>query len=199
MRTMRAHKGFTLLETTFVVAIFTVVMGVTFTMALSFGESAQMQNIRANSNDAARQTMLELLPELREASRASINWAQLPGSVLRYRPATDIDGNGTAVDKNGRIELGPEVVIRSDKEDANKDGLGAEQAVKIAGDDVTVLCSNLAEKAEIVNDNGSTTSVEGFWFRPWGNGLEVRLTTEGVDRRGRTFQSTFTQIVMPRN
>lgn len=196
---MRGTSGFTLLETTFVVAIFTVIMGITFTMAVSFGDSAQVQSLRANSNDAARQLVLQLLPELRQASRSSINWSQLPGSTLTYRVATDVDGNGTAVDKSGRIELGPVVTIAPDKNDANKDGLAGEQAVRIDGEDVTVLCSNLAAEAEIVNGDGTITTVEGLWFRPFGNGLEVRLTTEGTDRQGRPYRSTFTQIVMPRN
>lgn len=196
---MRSTSGFTLLETTFVVAIFTVIMGITFTMAISFGDSAQVQSLRANSNDAARQLVLQLLPELRQASRSSINWSQLPGSTLTYRVATDVDGNGTAVDKSGRIELGPVVTIAPDKNDANKDGLAGEQAVRIDGEDVTVLCSNLAAEAEIVNGDGTITTVEGLWFRPFGNGLEVRLTTEGTDRQGRPYRSTFTQIVMPRN
>lgn len=196
---MRSTSGFTLLETTFVVAIFTVIMGITFTMAISFGDSAQVQSLRANSNDAARQLVLQLLPELRQASRSSINWSQLPGSTLTYRAATDIDGNGTAVDKSGRIELGPVVTIAPDKNDANKDGLAGEQAVRIDGEDVTVLCSSLAAEAEIVNGDGTITTVEGLWFRPFGNGLEVLLTTEGTDRQGRPYRSTFTQIVMPRN
>lgn len=196
---MRSTSGFTLLETTFVVAIFTVIMGITFTMAISFGDSAQVQSLRANSNDAARQLVLQLLPELRQASRSSINWSQLPGSTLTYRVAMDVDGNGTAVDKSGRIELGPVVTIAPDKNDANKDGLAGEQAVRIDGEDVTVLCSNLAAEAEIVNGDGTITTVEGLWFRPFGNGLEVRLTTEGTDRQGRPYRSTFTQIVMPRN
>ncbi len=196
---MRGTSGFTLLETTFVVAIFTVIMGITFTMAISFGDSAQVQNLRANSNDAARQLVLQMLPELREASRSSINWSQLPGSTLTYRAATDLDGNGTAVDKSGRIELGPVVTISPDKTDANKDDLAGEQAVRIEGQEVTVLCSNLSSEAEVVNGDGTVSKVEGLWFRPFGNGLEVRLTTEGTDRQGRPYRSSFNQIVMPRN
>ena len=94
--------GYTLIEVMFVVAIFTVVSAVMFSMALSFNDSAEMQNIKANSNDAARRAFTTLLPEVRQAARNSMNLGSLPGGTLTYRIPVDTNGNGTAVDQNGK-------------------------------------------------------------------------------------------------
>jgi len=192
------RNGFTLLEVTFVVAIFTIVMGVVFTMAISFSDSAQMQNFRVTSNDAARRVVMELLPELRQAARTSINWTSLPGSTISYRVPVDSDGNGTAVNQNGKIELGSAITVGPDTTDVNKDGVGAEQLLRSVGNTTTVLLSDLAVNTTVSNANG-VTQVRGIWFAPRGNGIDVSVTMDGVDRRGRVYRSTFTQFVTPRN
>jgi prepilin-type N-terminal cleavage/methylation domain-containing protein len=195
---MRGNKGFTLLELSFVVAIFTVVLGIVFTMSLSFSESAQMQNFRVTANDAARRVVMELLPELRQASRTSIAWGSLPADTLSFRIPVDTDGNGTAVNQNGKIELGAVVTVGPDKTDANNDGLTGDQLVRVSGESATVIVSGLAENATL-STSDSVTQVRGVWFAPRGSGIDVSITIDAQDRRGRTYRSTFTQFVTPRN
>lgn len=192
------RRGFTLLEVSFVVAIFTMVLGSIFMMALSFADSAEVQSFRVTSNDSARRVVMEMLPELRQASRTSIAWNTLPGKTLSFRVPVDTDGNGTAVNQNGRIELSPVVTFGPDATDANGDGVTAKQLIRTSGETTTVVVSDLAEDATLTNVD-AVTQVRGIWFAPRNNGIDVTVTMSAQDRRGRTYRSTFTQFFMPRN
>ncbi len=203
------NNGMTLLEVMFAVAIFTVVMGALFTLALGFGDTADIQSIQANSNDDARKALDTLVTELRQAARSSINWAQLPGAQLVYRVATDLDGNGTAVDVNGRIELSQPRTVARDLADANHDSVGGKQLTATAGDTIRVLANNVSPDSEQpdaagvfgpaqdTNKNGRLD--RGIWFEPQGRGLRITIQTQGVNRRNQVIRSTFQETVFPRN
>lgn len=197
--THRKNAGFSLLETTFVVAIFVIVTGAIFSMAISFSDTADAQNIKANANDAARNMYLNLLPELRSAQRSSIDWGALPGSKLTYKIPVDTDGNGTAVNGNGVIELSATITVGPDTQDVNGDGLKAQQLVRSGAGATQVWSNSLASGAKVTNPDGTTSTVDGILFRPYGNGLEVVMVVSAKDRRGHNFQNVYRQIVNPRN
>lgn len=204
-----SNRGMTLLEAMFSVAIMTVVMGTLFGLAMSFGDTAQIQEIKATTNDEARRALQMLVPDLHQAVRSSINWADLPGEVLSYCVAADNDGNGTAVDKNSEIEISAPRVITRDKDDVNGDGKLLDQLIAISGGNVTVLANDLSPESEqpdaagvfgaAQDTNGNGRLDCGIWFEPWGRGLRVTIQTLGTDRRGHDLRVTLQEIVYVRN
>jgi type II secretory pathway pseudopilin PulG len=195
----RASAGFSLLEVTFVMAIFVVVTGAIFSMAISFSDTADAQDIKANANDAARNMYLNLVPELRCAQRSSINWNQLPGKTLTFRKPVDADGNGTAVNQSGSLELSDVITVGPDLTDVNGDGITGHQLVRHGAGDTQVWSNALASGAQVTNPDGTTVTVDGILFRPFGAGIEIIMVTAAQDRRGRTLTNTYRQIVTPRN
>ncbi|MBP8129635.1 MAG: prepilin-type N-terminal cleavage/methylation domain-containing protein [Candidatus Hydrogenedentes bacterium] len=203
------NAGMTLLEIMFAVAIFTVIMGALFGMALSFGETATVQNEKATAHDEARRALQALVPDLHQAARSSINWAELPGESLTYRVAADVDGNGAAVNSSNRLELSAPRVIQRDLEDLNGDGLTAGQLIAVSGGAMRVLANNVSPESEQANadgvfgdsedTNGNGFQDRGIWFEPWGRGLRVTIQTQGEDRRGRPLRVTLQEVVFPRN
>lgn len=203
------NAGMTLLEIMFAVAIFTVIMGTLFGMALSFSETATVQSEKATAHDEARRALQALVPDLHQAARMSINWAELPGELLTYRVAMDVDGNGSAVDANNRLELSPPRVIQRDLEDLNGDGLTVGQLIVVSNGAMRVLANNVSPESEQPNaegvfgdaedSNGNGIQDRGVWFEPWGRGLRVTIQTQGEDRRGRPLRVTLQEIVFPRN
>lgn len=203
------NTGMTLLEVMFATAIFTVIMGTLFTLALGFGDTSDIQNIQATSNDEARKALDTLLTDLRQASRSSINWANLPGAALQYRVATDVDGNGTAVNVNGRIELGAVRTVGRDTNDVNHDGISSKQLILNTGTSVFVLANTISPDSEQLDANGvfgaaQDTNKNGFldrgiWFEAQGRGLRITIQTQGVNRRNQIIRSTFQETVFPRN
>lgn len=204
-----SNRGMTLLEVMFAVAISTVVMGALFGFALSFGDTAQLQQAKATANDEARRALQALVPDLHQAARSSVNWAELPGEVLSYRVAADIDGNGAAVDEGGELELSAPRVISRDTQDINGDGKMLDQLVVASGGNVTVLANELSPESEQPDEagnfgeaqdtNGNGRMDRGIWFEPWGRGLRVTIQTHGADRRGHDLSVTLQEIVYLRN
>lgn len=90
-------RGMTLLEMMFAVSIFTVVMAAIFGLSLSFGDTAEVQEIKAVTNDELRRAMQFMIPDLRQAVRSTINWDELPGERITYCVPEDISGNGLPV------------------------------------------------------------------------------------------------------
>lgn len=105
------QRGFTLLEMTMVVAIFTVVMGGLLTLSLGMNRTASVQRAKATATEEARRALETLVARVHAASATSVNTGSLPGDVLRFRAATDVDGNGTAVNATGNLELGTEITV----------------------------------------------------------------------------------------
>jgi hypothetical protein len=147
--------------------------------------------------------------ELRQSARASIVWNALPGPTITYRRAEDLDGNGTAVDVGGFLELGPLKTIQRDVGDANGDGRTTTQLVVIEGTDVTVLANGLLEN-EDVNANGILEASEdgnnngvlerGVWFEPFGAGIRITLQAQrSPGPRSPVMTSQLVEIVVPRN
>ncbi len=142
-RAIAYEGGFTLLEVTFAVGILSVVMLILFGISEAFGNTAQVQRAKVQANEETRRALLVAVPMLRMASRGTVNWDDLPGPVITFNPVADLNGNGTAVDVAGVVELGPTVTIRVDMNDANQDGITDTQLVMEQGGTVRVLANNL--------------------------------------------------------
>jgi len=193
-------RGFTLLEMMVAVTIFTMVMGTLLTLSLTFANSAELQEIRITNNDEARRLFLALTPLLRQASRSSINWNELPGDRITFQMATDNDGNGFAINATGEIELTWQLAIERDRTDANGDGITMSQLVYI--DDtgtVRVLANDLQEDPAPSDAGVDIPDGVGFWIAPEGAGVLVTVRTEGVTRRGRVFTTMVSEFILPRN
>ena len=183
-------RGMTLVELMVAVAIFVIVMGVLYTVSMGIINASEMQEIMVTTNAEARRALMVLVPRIRQASRNSINWANLPGDSITLMMAADLSGNGFAVGADGRIELAGPITIQRDVNDANNDGVTRSQLVMIDGDEVRVLANDLIE------DGGADG---GFWVVPRGRGLEITIRAEGRTARGRRFNTTMTEFVVPRN
>ena len=202
-------RGMTLIEVMFAMSIFTVVMGSIFMMAMSMGDTAEIQEIKTISGDEGRRVMQTLIPDLHQAIRQTVNWDQLPGETLTYSVPEDLDGNGTAVDVSGDIEMSAPRVISRDEADINNDGFASSQFIVTSNGAVTVLANHLSPESEQTAADGSFPSANdtngngqvdrGLWFEPWGQGIRVTVQMQGVTRQGHVMRSTFQEIVFPRN
>jgi type II secretory pathway pseudopilin PulG len=199
-------SGFTLLEMMVTVLIVVVVVGILSGMAIGLGDTARIQEIKGDSSDQARRGMLYIIRDLRQADGASITGA--PGDTITYRVAADVDGNGTAVDVGGDLELGPVITAGRDVNDLNNDGLTLNQFIWSDGNDAKVFANNLLPN-EDGNNNGVLDSGEdangngildrGLWFGRNGSFIEVTIQTGGQTRRGRMITFNFNEVVRPRN
>lgn len=203
---MRANRmnqlGVTLLEVMFSMAILTAVMGVLFSLSLGIGDTARIQEVKATSNDEARRALLAVVPRLRQAQGTSVNTAEMPGDVLKFNMADDMDGNGTAVNVSGNLEVGSLVTIQRDVDDVNQDGVGAEQLIMTQGETVTVLANKLspdAGPAPVADGVEPAPNTAGFWVEEQAGGVLVTIRTQGTSRQGHVIRQQFTELVNPRN
>jgi len=191
------RSGFTLLEVMMATAILTVVMGVLLGLSIGVNKTSSAQRAKIAAAEDARGAIQTLVARVRGASAASVNLTSLPGDVLRFRPAADVNGNGTAVDVNGRLELGDTVTVQPDTTDVNRDGLTTTQLIMTQGTSTRVLCNTLPPDS--ANKTNGVPLVRGFWVTPRNGGLEISLQTEGRDGQRHPFRVTLTEFVTPRN
>lgn len=201
--------GFTLLELTVSMAVLTMVMGVLFALATGLAQSTKTQQAKITADDDARSAMIFLVREIRQASSSSIPPGTLPGSVLFYRVADDIDGNGTAVDVAGNLELSPVRTLMRDVADSNNDGLTDTQLVMVEGTASRVVANGLLpdedsnnngvlDPGEDANSNGVLE--RGLWFEQAGRGIRITIQTQRLaDPRGLQLSSSLIETVVPRN
>jgi hypothetical protein len=175
----------------------TVVMGGLMGLSVGMNRTASVQRARTIAIQEARTALEKLVTKVHSAAATSINTASLPGDVLRFRAAADLDGNGTAVNVTGNLELGTEITVQPDTADVNRDGLTAKQLVMTQGTTTRVLCNALPPSSAI-KTNG-VPLVRGFWVVPRNGGLEITVQTEAKDNRGMPFRVSLTEFAMPRN
>lgn len=203
------NDGMTLLEVMISMAVLTVVMAMLFLISTSLSTASAAQDARTFTQDQARNAMQVVVKELRQAQSASINWAALPGPSISYRIATDLDGNGTAVDSGGFLEVTPVRTIGRDTADTNHDGLTATQLIINDGARVRVLTNDLLPNEDTNNNgtldggedsNGNHVLDRGIWFQASGTGIQVLIQTQrrpGV--RSAFVTTTLRETVVPRN
>ena len=190
------NRGFTLLEVMTASAILSVLLLTLYGLSEAFAGTAQVQRAKIQGNEEARRGVQVVLPLVRMASRDTVNWNQLPGPVLTFRAADDLDGNGTAVNVGARLELGAAITVGPDLQDANEDGVTATQLVMVQGDVVTVLANHLVappDGAQPTADNS------GFWVTPRDAGVELMIRAQGSTVRGRIMTTSMSQFAAMRN
>lgn len=200
--TPNSRSGFTLLEAMFSTAILTVVMGVLFSLSIGIGDTARIQEIKATANDEARRALLAVVPRLRQAQGTSVNTDAMPGDVLSFNMAADMDGNGSAVNVGGNLEVSSLVTIQRDTDDVNEDGVGAAQLIMLQGDVITVLANSLspdAAPAPAADGEEPAPNTAGFWVEEQAGGVLITIRTQGTSRQGQVIRQQFTELVNPRN
>lgn len=204
------NRGMTLLEVMFTVAMLTAVMGVLFGLAISFGDTARVQDVKVTSHDEVRRAMDFIVKDLRQAASGLINWADLPGESVSYRVPMDLSGNGIPVNESGNLELSPERTIMRDLEDLTGDGLTVRQLIVTDGDTTRVLANEISPDAEQPGPdgvfgpaqdlNGNGRLDQGVWFEPWGQGgIRITLQASGQSRQGHILRTDLREVVYPRN
>ncbi len=198
----RANAGMTLLEVSFTVAILAVVTGVLFSLSMGIGNAARVQEAGVEMSEGARNAMNLISTEVRQAQRLTISTGNtFPSDKLNYRVATDVDGNGTAVNKSGSVELSAVRTIQRDVNDLNADGLAGNQLIVAQGTTVLrVLANNVSPNTETATDaNGNGRIDRGFWVTSSGSTLTISVQTEEQLNNGRTLATTYSAVVRPRN
>lgn len=202
----KRQVGFTLLEMMMTVGLMGVVIGSLVALSVALGDTVRNYNETINATSEARRALYMLVPRLSHASRNSINWSQLPGSVLTFRMPTDLDGNGTCASIEGTLELGEVITVQRDLEDLNNDGLTGTQLVMVQGDNVVVVANNIYFPPEPGTSDTNFTDLNqnGRWDRgfaviPSGNGLRIVIDTVGHSRQRQEFVLHFEETVVPRN
>lgn len=203
---MSRRAGMTMLELMVTVAVLTVVMGALFGMLGNVTKFVNLEQAKANSRDEARKALSIVTRDLRQAQKMSVS--TLPAATISYKVATDGDGNGVAVNVQGRIELSGTRTIMRDTQDLNRDGQTSRQLIMTNGTSVQVLANNVPpnedanlnatlDTGEDANNNGILDL--GVWFEPDGRG--VRITVQSESQYGPTQKITMglTETVVPRN
>ncbi|MDX9972108.1 MAG: prepilin-type N-terminal cleavage/methylation domain-containing protein [FCB group bacterium] len=202
------NQGFTLLEVMVSVAILGIVMGMLFALSQTLNRTAMGQDAKITAQDEARQGLELIVNQLRQAASASLA-GPFPGPSISYRVAGDVDGNGSAVDISGALELLPARTIRRDTDDLNGDRETVGQLVLVDGANVRVLTNGLMpnEDVDASNTLGATEDTNfnrrldrGIWFERAGQGIRVTIQTQRRVGAQRQFVgTTLTEIVTPRN
>jgi len=205
-RRASARLGLTLLELTIVMGILSVAVAVLLRVSLGVGDTGNLLQTQAACQDEARQAIIAISKELRQAALETLS--TLPAAKIQYRIATDLDGNGAAVDGNSRIELSPLHSLRRDVSDSNLDGIVSSQLVLTTPTSTRVLANALVPD-EDVNGNGKLDSGEdtdgngildhGVWFELLGPAVKVTVQIQGMTRDKHSITVTQTETVQPRN
>ncbi len=210
------NKGFTLIEVTVVVAILSIVIGTLLTLGLGIGRATRTQGSKITAHDDVRMGLAFAASEIRQASRFSIaaNNA-FPTNSLNYTVAIDKDGNGTAVDDQGDLELSGLRTLGPDLGDANGDGLTATQLVYLDPTNpldefrVRVITNGLVPN-EDTNGNGTLDAGEdqnnngrleqGVVFTRIGRGILITIDAQNTPGANEIpIVSTISELVAPRN
>ena len=173
-----SKRGFTLVEVLFSASIAVVILGAALAVIMQVQDTANVLKMRAAARTEAQQAVFAISRELGQASRASLG--ALPGAGIRYRVAVDADGDGTVLDANNAVEWSAERVIQRDTDDANHDGLGAEQLVLVNGSRVTVLANGLAPDE---TQEGAAPR-PGIHFEPVSGAVRVVVRTQKTTHPG---------------
>jgi len=193
-------SGYTLLEVMVAMTILMITLGTLLGMSIGVSDTNSLAEAQLKMNQDARAAVQAIASELRNAQWQSIA-NTLPAETLSYRVASDVDGNGTATDRSGRIETSALRTIRRDGMDTNADGQTTNQLVIAQGNTVLrVLTNNLCPTSESTSDtNGNGIIDKGFWVTGGSSGLTITVQTEATLRNGRKLEAVYTEFVKPRN
>lgn len=190
-------SGFTLIEVMMVVLLITAVSTVLYSLNFTMTRSALHQESMTMLRDEGYTSLDYMGRRLRMARSATIltdnngTLAPLVNNVatnLRFQMATDLDGNGLAIDDEFNVELTAPLVFRSDDNDANRDGFSTRQLVHMDtnGNVVRVLSNHLRPG--------------GLSFQRTAAGIQITVALEHPGQGLRpTAAVTLSLVVDPRN
>lgn len=190
-------SGFTLIEVMMVVLLITAVSTVLYSLNFTMTRSALHQESMTMLRDEGYTSLDYMGRRLRMARSATIltdnngTLAPLVNNVatnLRFQMATDLDGNGLAIDDEFNVELTAPLVFRSDDNDANGDGFSTRQLVHMDtnGNVVRVLSNHLRPG--------------GLSFQRTAAGIQITVALEHPGQGLRpTAAVTLSLVVDPRN
>jgi prepilin-type N-terminal cleavage/methylation domain-containing protein len=203
---MARNKGFTLIEILLTAAALSMLLAVVYQVWFGIGDSARLLQSKAEASEDAVRAISRMARELRQADRGSLT--RLPANNLSYAIAEDRDGNGYAVDAQGRLELSEPRRITRDHDDLNKDGLREKQLVLVADGVVTVLANGLCPE-EDKNQNGVLDPNEdanqngrldvGLRFEAAGEAIQLTVETQRTTFKGFLLLGQARRLVLPRN
>ena len=206
---MKKNAGMTLLEIMVTASILVIVSGILLSIGTSIRSAYAAQEAKNLALEGARNALLQMERQIRQASVGTINTASLPGNTITYRIAEDVDGNGTPVDIDGFLETGALRTISRDTADLNGDGETTDQLVMNTPNGVIVLANGLTANEDVNGntalDAGEDTNLNnrldrGIWFEQANGGILVTVNMQkqiGID--GPLMFSTMQRLIAPRN
>ena len=185
----RDQSGFTLIELVIVLAIIVILSGILFTAMLMTTRSVEINNSKVITQDNARNAMMVIVRELRQANAATL--VEEANGSLTYRVVQDTDGNGWPIDAAGNPQYSAFRNIGLDVDDVNGDSLTTSQVVRTEVGSAPVVLANFA------------APVDGISFDLSGDtGVQIQIDLQdnsGPAGTGVTMTSSLTETVTPRN
>ena len=204
--TMRGRHGFSLIELMITCALMSTIFVLFVSATFNLRDTTGAIEGRGAATEGARAAMYSLSRELGQASAASLT--PLPGGGIGYRIIEDLDGDGTALDASGNVELGTVRTIQLDANDANRDGIREAQLVLLSDGNVRVIANNLAG-GEDANANGNLDPGEdldgdgqideGLMLQIEEGGVRIHLATKVRGIGPGAAAIAFTEFVGARN
>ena len=182
---IKRNGGFTLLEVMMASSALMVVLGMMYGAAIAMAKSARTEDSVAMLNAEARSGMQAIVRSLRQSQDTTIEteangvFAALGNAAVtnvRFTRATDLDGNGNALDEDFDLETEGPFRIVTDANDANGDGLTTTQLVRLdaAGTVVEILANHVS--AAVVTGDIYSAPQGGVLFQDIGGGsIQVTL------------------------
>jgi prepilin-type N-terminal cleavage/methylation domain-containing protein len=201
------RRGFTMVELLIASTLFVILMGVVAQLYFSMNGASNVMTRKVAARDEARKAIQAISDEVRQAAAASV--ANVPGETLTYKIAVDVDGNGSAVDASGAIELSGAHTLTRDYDDANQDGVRETQLILVTAEGSVRVLANALFPNEDRNTNGTLDADEdangdgvlnrGLWFESAPGGVLVTVETRSGTKFGNSAAARLSAFVAPRN
>jgi len=205
-----SRAGFTLLEAAMAISVLSILLTMLYGAAWAMTKTARTQDSVIMLNAEARQAMISITRNLRQADASTILTNNGGGFVamganavtnLRLQRVEDIDGNGNALDAAFNPELSQPFWITRDTNDANADGLTLTQLVRLnqAGQVVEVLANHISPV--VVTGDMYSAPNGGVLFQDIGGGsIQVTLILRHrADANLPMMVVRLDEVVSPRN
>jgi prepilin-type N-terminal cleavage/methylation domain-containing protein len=200
MRAM-GSRGFSLLEVMVSVTILMIALAFLYTLSMSVSNSSSVQEAKVYTQDQVRNAMLLITMDLRNASSSTVTGA--PGAVMTYQKADDVDGNGSAVNVGGFLELNGVTTIQRNP------ALPTQITMTLPDGTVRELANDILLN-EDADGSGALNGVEdtnlngtldrGFWFTQTGKMIEITIQAQRfVGSPPRPILTSLVESVEPRN
>lgn len=187
--------------------LFVVLMGVVAQLYFSMTGAANVLTRKTAARDEARKAIQAIADEVRQAAASSLSG--LPGDTLTYRVAADADGNGSAVDATGSMELSAPRTVTRDINDVNQDGLRESQLILVLDAGTVRVLANGLTPSEDRNGNGALDAGEdangdgmlnrGLWFEQAPGGIRTIVETRSGGKFANAAGARLTGFAAPRN